>query len=221
MNPPTNPVLDTAYANTAGAVAYLDETFHPGPGDRFYVVTAVLVPRTAMQPLRDELRHLAGGTFWHTTDELMTEDGHKRALAILQHLGAGDELCVITHHTRVDTDDGIDLEKARRDCLRTMATTLSVGAAPLPGPTGILVLEERNPRHRSNFDRSHFNQMRADRSIHRSMQVVLTSPKYEHLLWLPDVVAMAYRRTLTHHDHELFEPIRLKVHITSPPVTNP
>jgi hypothetical protein len=99
---PSNPVLTQAYANTASAVAYLDETFEHGQHGigRFYVFTAVVVERSEMQPLRDELLDRAGGTFWHTTDELLEEQGRKKALGMLEFLGKGEEICVISHTRR-------------------------------------------------------------------------------------------------------------------------
>jgi len=214
---PADPVLDKAYANTTGAVAYLDETFHHGENGaaRFYIFTAVVVERTEMSLLREELRAIAGGTFWHTTDELRTEQGRKRASAMLQFLGEGDEVCVIAHHSRVDEEDE-DLEDARRACLRGLASTLSLGADPLRGPIDLMVLEDRTPKNRSNLDRKNIAAMRADGLIHRSMQAVLTSPKYEHLLWLPDVVSSAYRGTFTRADDTLFSLIRPRVHFVDP-----
>lgn len=219
FRPPAHPVLDQAYANTAGAVAYLDETFHHGEGGaaRFYVFTAVVVERAEMRLLREELREIAGGTFWHTTDELRTEEGRKKASAMLQFLGEGDEISVIAHHSRVDDDDD-DLERARRACLRGLASTLSAGAEPLGGSIDLMVLEDRSPKNRSNLDRKNIAAMRADGLIHRSMQVVLTSPKYEHLLWLPDVVSSAYRATFTRGDDALFSLIQSKVHFVDPVV---
>jgi hypothetical protein len=214
---PSNPVLDKAYTNTTGAVAYLDETFEHGEHGlgRFYVFTAVLVERTEMDVLRDELRGVAGGTFWHTTDELLTEDGRKKASAMLEFLGKGEEICVISHHTHV-ADDDQDLEAARRECMRGLLAALSAGAAPLRGRIDLLVLEERNPRNLSNLDRKNIAAMRAEGLIHRSMQAVLSSPKFEHLLWLPDLVSSAYRRTVTHHDDSLFSLIRPMVHFVDP-----
>jgi len=214
---PVNPVLAEAYANTAGAVAYLDETFHDGKSGtgRFYVFTAVLVERAEMETLRDELREIAGGTFWHTTDELLTEEGRKKASGMLQFLGEGDEICVISHHTHV-ADDDEDLEAARRECLRGLAAALSGGGDPLRGRVDLMVFEERNPRNLSNLDRKNIKEMRAEGLIHRSMQAVLTSPKFEHLLWLPDLVSSAYRRTITHSDDSLFSPIRPMVHFVDP-----
>lgn len=79
-----------------------------------------------------------------------------------------------------------------------------------------MVLEDRSPKHRSNLDRKNIAAMRADGLIHRSMQAVLISPKYEHLLWLPDVVASAYRGTFTRADDTLFSLIRPRVHFVDP-----
>lgn len=215
--PPAHPVLDRAYANTAGAVAYLDETFDDGQHgrSRFYVFTAVVVERAEMPLLRQELRDIAGGTFWHTTDELRTEEGRKKASSMLNFLGEGNEICVIAHHSRIDDDDH-DLEEARRACLRGLASSLSIGAARLRGSIDLMVLEERNPRNRSNLDRKNISAMRAEGLVHRSMQAVLTSPKYEHLLWLPDLVSSAYRGTLTRADNSLFSLIQQRVHIIDP-----
>jgi hypothetical protein len=112
---------------------------------------------------------------------------------MLRFLSEGDEVCVIAHHSRVDNADE-DREDARRACLRGVASTLSTGADPLDGPIELMVLEDRNPKHRSNLDRKNIAAKRADGLIHRSMQAVLTSLKYEHLLWLPDVVVLGLSR---------------------------
>ena len=79
-----------------------------------------------------------------------------------------------------------------------------------------MVLEERNPKNRSNLDRKNISAMRAEGLVHRSMQAVLTSPKYEHLLWLPDLVSSAYRGTLTRADDSLFSLIQQRVHVIGP-----
>jgi hypothetical protein len=214
---PTNPVLAGAYANTRSAVAYLDETFHrggPGAG-RFYVFSAVVVEREEMVDLRSELEAMAGGTFWHTSDELLTEDGRKKAAAMLDYLGKGPEVCVISHHVQI-ADDDEDLEGARRECLRGLAAKLSAGTDPVRERIDLMVLEERNPRNLSNLDHKNIAAMRREGLIHRSMQVVMTSPKFEHLLWLPDLVSAAYRRTLTHGDDTLFSLVRLMVYFVDP-----
>jgi hypothetical protein len=129
---PMNPVLAGAYANTRSAVAYLDETFHRGaPGaDRFYVFSSVVVEREEMVNLRAELEAIVCGTFWHTSDELLTEDGRKKASAMLDYLGKGPEVCVISHHVQI-ADDDEDLEGARRECLRGLAAKLSAGTDPV------------------------------------------------------------------------------------------
>lgn len=214
---PSNPVLVRAYANTAGAVAYLDETFHHGAAgaDCFYVFTAVVVERAEMVDLRGELETIAGGSFWHTSDELLTEEGRKKAARMLDFLGKGPEVCVISHHTRV-ADGDEDLEGARRACLRGLAGKLSAGTDPVGGRIDLMVLEERNPRNLSNLDRKNITVMRREGLIHRSMLAVLISPKFEHLLWLPDLVASAYRRTFTHADDSLFSLIRPLVRFVDP-----
>ncbi|MCQ9341053.1 hypothetical protein NQ028_07850, partial [Corynebacterium phoceense] len=36
--------------------------------------------------------------------------------------------------------------------------------------------------------------------VSRGTQLLLVSPRHEHLLWLPDLIAMAFRRKITHKD---------------------
>jgi hypothetical protein len=198
-------------------VAYLDETFDRGAAGsgRFYVFSAVVVEREEMADLRSELEVLAGGTFWHTSDELLMEDGRKKASAMLDYLGKGPEVCVISHHVQI-ADDDEELEGARRECLRGLAVKLSAGTDPVRERIDLMVLEERNPRNLSNLDHKNIAAMRREGLIHRSMQVLPTSPKFEHLLWLPDLVSSAYRRTLTHGDDTLFSLIRSMVYFVDP-----
>ncbi|WP_280217870.1 hypothetical protein [Nocardia neocaledoniensis] len=213
----SHPGLDRAYANTAGPVAYLDETFQrPGAGlPAFYVFTAVLVDRAEMADLRHRLREIAGGTFWHTTDELLTGDGWKKTLAMLEYLGQGTELCLLAHEHQVDETD-TDVEQARRACLRGLLSALSSGG-PSWGRVDLAVFEERTPRNRANFDRKHVSELRREGKIHRGMQVQMVSPKFEHLLWLPDLVSSAFRKSITGRgDQNLVEPIRARMHFVDP-----
>lgn len=213
----SHPALERAYANTGGPVAYLDETFQqPGRGvPAFYVFTAVLVDRDEMFDLRVRLRELAGGTFWHTTDELLTGEGWKKTLAMLEYLGQGTELSLLAHEHQVDESD-TDVEGARRACLRGLLSALSSGG-PSWGRVDLAVFEERTPRNRANFDRKHVADLRNEKRIHRGMQVQMVSPKFEHLLWLPDLVSSAFRKSITARgDQELLAPIRARMHFVDP-----
>lgn len=214
---PTNPALERAYANTAGPVAFLDETYQAPSAEfaGFYVFTAVLVDRTEMSDLRLTLRELAGGTFWHSTDELQTGEGWKRARRILEYLGQGPEVCVLAYERAVELDD-TDVERARRACLRGLLAGLSAGGPAWPA-VRLAVFEERTPRNRANFDRRHVKELRQQGLIERGMQVVMTSPKFEHLLWLPDVVSSAFRRSITgRQSMELLTPVIGQVHFVDP-----
>lgn len=209
-------VVAEAYRNTRGPVAFLDETYQLANSDitvvnTFYVLTAVVVELDQMDELRTGLRQIARGDWWHTTQALLEEEGRARAEDMLSFLGEGIEPCVIAAQVPIDSTDGGG-EIARRACYRGIAAELATQGR-VSAPVDLLVLEERNQRALRGRDERNHRELIADRLVPRGTRLLQTSPSAECLLWLPDLVSSAYRRSITHSDRtsKLFEIIRDQV----------
>ncbi|WP_345493560.1 hypothetical protein [Nocardia callitridis] len=203
-------------------MAYLDESYQTHnrdihPTQTFYVFTAVVVRQPDMCELRVGLREIVGGDYWHSTEALQHHDGRSAMRDMLEFLAEGSEPCVIAHRVPVAADDR-DGEAARRACYRGIAMELTVGGDGLCEPVELLVLEERNQQNFRNKDRANHRELVAQHSHLRNVRLLQTSPKFEHLLWLPGVVSSAYRRSITHHDitARLFGIIEHRVHLVKP-----
>lgn len=215
-------IVADAYARTKGPVAFLDESYQaPDPNapehKTFYVFTAVVVQQEEMEELRAGLEEIAEGTWWHTTNAMLEDEGRRKTQEMLEFLAEGYEACVVAHQIPVDPTDH-NAESARRACYRGLAIELAPGADEKWDPVELLVLEERNQMNFRAKDRKNHNELVTAEAIPRNTRLLQTSPKFERLLWLPDVVSMAYRRTITHLDEtsKLFGIIEEKVHFVQP-----
>jgi hypothetical protein len=204
----TASLLAEAYQRTPGGyVAFLDESFEL-EGDRktFYLMSAVVTHRDQIEPLRDGLRSLVGGTFWHTTQSLLTDDGRQRAIEIAEYLGDenGNEVCIVSCKMPIGNEGG---DAARQGCFRQVAENLCSGTHPLEGPVHLMVLEQRETQHERSYDTKIVRDLRSAEVICRQCQLKQASPRDEHLLWLPDLVSSAVRRSITHKERDILDPI--------------
>lgn len=211
-------ILTEAYRRTKSHVAYLDESYQaPDPIEQhrktFYLFTAVVVAQGDMEELRHGIREIAGSSRWHTTDALLTTAGRQATADMLGFLADGKESCVIAHQVAVDHADH-DAEDARRACYRSLATELAAGRAGSWDPVELLVLEERNQSNFRNKDDKNHKELIRESLVPRNTRLLQTSPNVERLLWLPDLVSAALRRTITHKDgtNELFQIVKPQVH---------
>ena len=83
-------------------------------------------------------------------------------------------------------------------------------------PVDLLVLEERSQSNLKNRDQASHKELLSTRQVPRQTRLLQTSPACERLLWLPDLVASAYRRTITHNDRTLFDKIQDQTHFVAP-----
>lgn len=219
---PARRAVDDAYRRTRGPVAFLDESYQ-APDDvaahrrTFYIFTAVVVDLKDMVSLRSGLGRIAGGSHWHTSDALKTDHGCVQTREMLDYLAEGSEACVIAHQVQVDATD-TDAEGARRACYRGLAIELAAGRAGVWDPVDLLVLEERNQRNFKNKDQTNHRELVSEQLVLRNTRLLQTSPAAERLLWLPDLVSSAFRRTITHRDvtSTLFDVIKEQVHFVEP-----
>jgi hypothetical protein len=221
--PPALRAVEDAYRRTNGPVAYLDESYQAPDkvathAQTFYIFTAVVVNQKNMDIVRAELAVIADDTRWHTSDALMTEVGRERTVKMLEYLAEGPEPCVIAHRVSVDLDDR-DAERARRSCYRGLAVEMAAGRTGAWDPIELLVLEERNQRNLKNKDAANHRELVAEQLLPRNTRLLQISPAIEHLLWLPDLVSSAFRRTITHpadSTGSLFDLIKDQVHFVTP-----
>lgn len=216
---PAQRAVEDAYKRTTGPVAYLDESYQAP--DRvaehhqtFYLFSAVVIDLKDMATIRSGMRRIVGSHYWHTRDALMTDAGWDQTCELLDYLAEGGEPCVIAHQVEVDAADA-DAEDARRACYHALAVELSGGRPGVWDPIDLLVLEERNVSNLKNKDQANHKELVSSLRVPRNTRLLQTSPATEHLLWLPDLVSSALRRTITHHDDSLFNVIREQVHMVA------
>lgn len=215
-------IVEAAYKRCRGPVAYLDESYQTSdptvaPAETFYIFTAVIVTFEQMEELRKGLGEIAESTWWHTTQALLGDEGRVKTREMLEFLAEGPETCIIAFQVPVDGDDH-DGEGARRACYRGLAIELAAGRENAWAPVELFVLEERNQNNFRAKDKLNHKELIAEKSIPQPTRLLQTSPGVERLLWLPDLVSSAYRRTLTHTDttRTLFDVIKDKVHFVKP-----
>lgn len=211
-------LLAKAYQRAPGGyIAFLDESFEL-QADRptFYLMSAVVTHRDQLDPLRNGLLNLVGDRYWHTTESLLTGDGRQQAVEVAQYLGDenGTEVCIVS--CRMPLGDGGG-DAARSACFGQLAASLCTGAHPLASEVHLMVLEQRETQHERSFDTKIVKDLRAEKVICRQCQLKQASPRDEKLLWLPDLVSSAVRRSITHHERDLMDPIEHIVRVLDCP----
>lgn len=222
QNDPRHAIVQDAYRRSRGPVAFLDESYQVpdpviAPTETFYIFTAVIVTFDQMDELRNGLGEIAENTWWHTTKALLEEEGRIKTREMLEFLAEGPETCIIAFQVPVDSQDH-DGEAARRACYRGLAIELAAGRENAWAPVDLLVLEERNQNNFRTKDRLNHRELIAEKHIPQPTRLLQTSPAVERLLWLPDLVSSAYRRTLTHTDDTktLFDAVKDRVYFVKP-----
>ena len=195
-----NPALENAYKNLSSehSVLFLDETYNaPGEGmdHTFYAIGAVLIFKDALNDARLDLKDITGKSRWHTTDELRTQEGRNTAVSLLKYCKACEE-DIYFISLRQPMSEGTPTETARQACL----TRLLKFVGEHFNSVRVVVLEKRQDLKHDDADRTLVKNLRSQGTIPRHIQVLLVSPVDEQLLWLPDLLAMAYRRQITHND---------------------
>ncbi|AYY13126.1 hypothetical protein EF847_10880 [Actinobacteria bacterium YIM 96077] len=219
MTPPAGPgqatVLKSHYARVGtGPVAFLDETYHVERDGRrrFYVMAAVVVLHDDRDPLRNELDNLVPDGWWHTTDELRTNEGREHARSLLQTFRIPDEACVVVDKISVAEDDK-DGMQARGAVLGKLLDAVHSAESGLHPRVNLAVIEEQREARKNNFDRSVRKRLITEKTISESMALVAVSPGSEHLLWLPDLVCSAYRQKMLLQHTDLFKEIEELTHV--------
>ena len=222
MNNPRIQNVEDAYRRTRGPVAYLDESYQVpdpvvAPAETFYIFTAVIVESNQRDELREGLLDIAEDGWWHTTKALLDDSGRAKTREMLKFLGEGSETCIIAFKVPVEHDDH-DGEIARRSCYRGLAVKLAAGRVGAWDPVDLFLLEERNQLNFRAKDKRNHTELISEKRIPQQTRLLQTSPGVERLLWLPDLVSSAYRRSITHADDTktLFDAVKHQVHFAQP-----
>lgn len=194
----SNPALDKSYENLSHTdyVLFVDETYN-APGEEmehtFYTVCGVLIKASLLVDTRQEIDEIVDDYFWHTTDALRTSEGRATAVELLQFCEEVDDLYFVAH--KMPLQPGDNMENARQACLRALFSHVENGHN-----AKLIVMEKRQDNAHDDADRRLLKHLRSERVVSRGTQLLLVSPRHEHLLWLPDLIAMAFRRKITHKD---------------------
>lgn len=211
--------IENIYAQFPGQpIGFVDEAFrgferageHP-----FYVATAVVVERDDMEPVRKDLLELAGDSYWHTSEALRTEDGRRRASEMLAYLAEGREPCVVASTVTIDPDDR-SLERARSSCLGALACSLSAGIEEVTPSVDVFVIEKRNTEELNKADKNTHSSLISNGELPRHHRLVQASPADDRLLWLPDVVSSAVRRSMAFADNVMYDQISDRITFVPP-----
>lgn len=197
------------YLDSAGNVAFIDESYlEPsralGGGNTIYVVSAVLVPRARIRATRDKLVELTATGHWHTTERFRNPEGKEDILRMARYIARASATVVAVKAPLDAKDKGG--EAARRACFEALVARLVGGN--LLDSNGLLVYEQRREAAQRKVDQATFRRLRSDGTIPDSFFVYEGSPAGEPLLWAPDVMAWATRRSIALDDHQWLAPVK-------------
>lgn len=201
--------LERLYAKESASVAFLDETYRTprwagDPETSFYAMAAVIVEVERLEEVRQTA--LSFGTpsgssrTWHTNEDLPKDPA--RARAFIEAINETGAFSTVTVHAPVPQHkQGVSL--ARDLVLARMATEICRGT----GAPRLLVADHfkqgTNPG-RAKADRELVGRMTHNGLIAEGTSLQHGHPRDEQLLWVPDLVAYAFRQHFGLGDDEWF-----------------
>ena len=193
-----NPALDNIYRSMPqhGYALYIDETYNRQGDDKrppYYIIGGALIQAKHLDATRKDLREIVDGDYWHTTEALQTANGRKTAKQLLQYCANVDDTYFISHQASIKQGT---MEQARRSCMKALLRRCQQEFPMLK----VVVVEARQTNRDNNIDRITLRELKKEENVPQATPLLAVSPAEELLLWLPDLVAMAYRRQLTHAD---------------------
>lgn len=196
------------YQSSPGnSTAFVDESYRlPDQFQRgdigFYEMTAVILEKSRFAELRDSLRALAGGNYWHTTEAF--KDSPSSIRRMVDFVIEASEWNIVSVATPIaDGNDG--LQSARAQVLSSLVTetTRGNGVHAVRGLVADNIRAVGSPTH----DQATMHRLRGAGNVSRHVQLRHARQGEEPLLWTADVTAWAIRRNLAVADGTYVVPL--------------
>lgn len=190
------------YNSTEGAVAYVDESYSlpkNARGKTFYILSATILERSVLQSFRNQFLSVAGGTYWHTREAVVTESGRAKILAFSRLLATVPNIVSIQSPVELNDPDG---EMARKRCFTFLMKCLF---AEHLNVRALVVIEKRNDKR--GVDTETMAELRLAGAIPTQAIIAQCSPANECLLWGPDVISWATNRMMQKEENMYIAPV--------------
>lgn len=196
------PRLFDKVAKAAGPLAFIDESFQaPNQNsDSFYLIAAAVIPKDKVLEVRKQLRILARGSSWHTTEAARSEKGRLQIQQLTSYLARNSKPVVVVIDQIPDSDR--NAEAARAQAIRALLIELSQQHMYL---TGTVVYEKRIPGYMQTHDEMIFKSIASGNSDASRLNVIGLSTKREPLLWAPDIICWAFRQAYLGRNQNYFD----------------
>lgn len=213
-----HPALREMYGKLANhhTVIFLDESYREPvqqseEEEGYYIIAGSILKKDNLEGTRLQLQEIVGDNYFHTTKALQTANGTKTVQSLLQQCQEWNDNHILVINTQLTP--GCNIEHARQQCLRRLIVDLKTD-------TRAIVFEKRQHSKENNSDEALIKTLRQAKALSDQTRTMWVSPSDEKLLWLPDLVAMAYRRTITHtNETSLLFPQYLQQSTTIIPIT--
>ena len=200
--------LAELYQRTPGAVAFVDESYRVGRTGRgehpFYSMSAATFDKDRLDEVREALTGIAGGRYWHTTEEHAAGRGAEIA-RMVRYIAHQAEWNIVTVELPVsDVDQGV--ERARSTCLAAITREVSRGTGP--GAVRLIVADRNLDEHLNRSDQRAITGLREAGDISRHVALYHGQMGREPMLWAADAVSWSAYRNLSVDDGRWIEPLR-------------
>lgn len=204
-----SPALERFYlANAPSPVAFLDESMResPRPGEEsFYQIAAVILPHDRLDSVREGLVDLAGGNFWHTNKKFRGNDFDRGDIVdMVDYITEESEWNVLAVKMPLAGDSGLDLARARAQCLDRLVRNLTTGSGE--GAVRAIVADNNKDTDLNKLDNQVVGKLRESGAISRQVGFTHGRMGQEPLLWSADAMSWSVRRNIALDDPRFIQP---------------
>ncbi|QKJ24973.1 hypothetical protein HRU87_01865 [Aquiluna borgnonia] len=185
------PKIFDRIARAKGPLAFIDESFRAPSQDHdsFYIVAAAVIDKAIVLEVRKELRRRVRHGTWHTTEAGRSQVGQQKIRELSAYLATVVKPVVVVVDQLQKSDRSAEAGRAK--ALRALLVELATEHVYL---TGTVVYEKRIPGYMQAHDDLIIGQIRREKGAASSLNVIGLSTKSEPLLWIPDIIAWAFRQ---------------------------